>query len=291
MNLKGSHNRVLVFCSAALLSLSFFATFAQQPTPKDPKSPIPDHVDGRGPSGPVELKIVSPKPNEVIPIPPAPAGQPAANGASVTVTFELKNFETFQDSKTRSGQGVGIVFDNGPVSVHFDPSKPWTFKHVPKGTHTIRAFPVRPWHEAIKEPEAFAIVTFHVGEKDGKNTPEPGAPLLTGSRPKGKYPKAEAHKVMLDFFVTGCRVSEEHAPDTCRVRYRIDEMHEVTLTKWEAVWLDDIPPGKHAYIIGLTREGKVVPGPFNVFRGSFEIEGEPGAASAPPAATSKTGLP
>ena len=254
---------------------------SQTPTPKDPTSPIPDHVDGRGPTGPVELRILSPKPDEVIPLPEAVAGHPAPKGASVTVRFELKNYESFQDPKTESGQGVGIVFDNGPVSVDFHPEKPWVFRNVPKGTHTIRAFAVRPWHEALKEPGAFAMVTFHVGERDGKNAPDPKAPLLTANRPKGKYPKGEAHKVMLDFLVTGCVVAEREVPETCRVRYKIGERPEVTLTKEEAVWLTDLPPGKHAYVIALTREGKIIEGPFNLHRGSFEIVDDAGGTPAP----------
>ena len=32
--------------------------FAQTATPKDPKSPVAGFADGRGPSGPVTLKIV-----------------------------------------------------------------------------------------------------------------------------------------------------------------------------------------------------------------------------------------
>ena len=277
---------------AGVLAAIALPVLSQTPTPKDPKSPIPDHVDGRGPTGPVELRILSPKPDEVIPLPEAAAGPPAPKGAIVTLRFELKNYETFQDPKTESGQGIGIVFDNGPVSVDFHPDKPWVFRNVPKGTHTVRAFAVRPWHEALKEPGAFAIVTFHVGEKDGKNAPDPKAPLLTANRPKGKYPKGEAHKVMLDFLVTGCVVAEQSAPDSCRVRYRIDELPEVTLTKEGPVWLTDLPPGKHAYVIALTREGKIIEGPFNLHRGSFEIVDEAGATPpAAPASPPKAGAP
>ena len=155
--------------------------------------------------------------------------------------------------------------------------------------HTIRAFAVRPWHESLKEPGAFAMVTFHVGEKDGKNAPDPKAPLLTGNRPKGKYPKGEAHKVMLDFLVRNCPVADKDVPDSCRVRYRIDERPEVTLTKEEAVWLTDLPPGKHLYVVALTKDGKIIEGPFNLYRGSFEIVDEAGAA--PAASQPKAGAP
>lgn len=269
-------NRIIRCLLATFVALITLPARGDQVTPKDPKSPIPEHADGRGPTGPVELKILAPKPDEVIPMPQAAPGQPPPKGAVVEVKFELKNYEAFQDPKTQSGQGVGIVFDNGPVMVDFDPSKPWVFRNVPKGTHTIRAFAVRPWHESLKEPGAFAMVTFHVAEKDGKHMPDPKVPLLTGNRPKGKYPKGEAHKVMLDFLVRGCKVADHEVPDSCRVRYRIDERPEVTLTKDEPVWLTDLPPGKHAYVIALTKDGKIIEGPFNLYRGSFEIVDEAG---------------
>ncbi len=253
----------------------------QEATPRDPKSPIPGHADGRGPTGPVELKIISPRPEEIVPIPPPAPGQPAAKGAPATLKFELKNYETFLDPATRTGQGIAIVLDAHPPQVLYDSTKGWTYRSLPKGTHTVRAFPVRPWQESIKEPGAFATVTFHVGEKDGKNTPLPGAPLLTPNQPKGKYPKSEAGRILLDFYVTGCRVVEGNSPDACRVRYRVDQLPEVKLTKWVPAWLENLSAGRHAYVLGLTRGERVIEnGPFNLVQETFEIE-EGGAPASP----------
>ena len=260
--------------------------FAQTATPKDPKSPVAGFADGRGPSGPVTLKIVSPTPDEVIPIPEAAAGQPPAKGAPVTLKVELANFETFEDAATKSGQRLEILVDN--ISSTFpwrDATKPYTFKSLPRGTHMVRIFPVRPWGEAIKEPAALATATFHVGEKDGKNTPEAGTPVITVVAPRGKV-KGDAGKVLLDLLVSGCPVAEQTVPDTCRLRYKVDTSPEVTLTKVEPVWLEGLTPGRHAYVVGLTREQKVVPGAFALYQGSFEVESlvNPAApASAPPA--------
>jgi hypothetical protein len=259
--------------------------FAQTATPKDPKSPVAGFADGRGPSGPVTLKIVSPTPDEVIPIPEAAAGQPPAKGAPVTLKVELANYELFEDAATKSGQRLEILVDN--ISSTFpwrDATKPYTFKSLPKGTHMVRIFPVRPWGEAIKESTALATATFHVGEKDGKNTPEAGTPVLTLVAPRGKL-KGET-KVLFDVLVSGCPVAEQTVPDTCRLRYKVDTSPEVTLTKVEPVWLEGLTPGRHAYVVGLTRDQKIVPGAFALYQGSFEIESvaNPAApASAPPA--------
>ncbi len=285
-------NRVAFRTAALAAALSVLPASAQTPTPRDPKSPVPDCADGRGPTGPVELKILAPAPDVVLPIPPAPAGQPAARWAPGEVRFGVKNYETFLDPKTQTGQGVAIVFDNGPAAVHYAPSEPWAYPKVPAGTHTIRAFLVRPWGESLKDPGAFAMVTFSVGEKNGKNAPAAAAPLLTPNRPKGKYVKGE--KILLDFLVTGCTVAEQNVPNSCRVRYRVDDLPEVTLSKPDPVWLTDLAPGKHAYVIGLTREGKVVGGPFNVHQGVFEVV-EPAAAAPAPASAApsppKAGAP
>jgi hypothetical protein len=260
--------------------------FAQTAAPKDPKSPVAGIADGRGPTGPVTLKIVSPAQDEVIPIPEAAAGQPPAKGAPVTLKVELANFETFEDAATKTGQRLEILVDN--ISSTFpwrDATKPYTFKSLPKGTHMVRIFPVRPWGEAIKEPSALASVTFHVGEKDGKNTVEAGSPVLTVVAPRGKV-KGNAGKVLLDVLVSGCPVAEQSVADSCRLRYKVDTQPEVTLTKVEPVWLEGLTPGRHAYVVGLTRDQKVAPGAFALYQGSFEVESlvNPAApASAPPA--------
>ena len=271
---------------AGLTVVLLHPAFAQTAAPKDPKSPVAGIADGRGPTGPVTLKIVSPAPDEVIPIPEAAAGQPPAKGAPVTLKVELANFETFEDAATKTGQRLEILVDN--ISSTFpwrDATKPYTFKSLPKGTHMVRIFPVRPWGEAIKEPSALASVTFHVGEKDGKNTVEAGSPVLTVVAPRGKV-KGDAGKVLLDVLVSGCLVAEQSVADSCRLRYKVDTQPEVTLTKVEPVWLEGLTPGRHAYVVGLTRDQKVAPGAFALYQGSFEVESlvNPAApASAPPA--------
>ncbi len=269
---------------AVAAALAALAAPAPAETPKDPKSPVPGFPDGRGPTGPVSLKIVAPKADEVIPIPPAAAGQAAANGAPVEVKLELTGYETFQDPASKKGQYVALMLDNFPtVFAYYDVSKPWLFKKIPKGTHTLRAFPMRPWGESLKEDSAFASVTFSVGEKDGKNVNEPGAPILTVVSPRGKV-APENGKVLLDFLVTGCPIAEKGAdPNTCRVRYKMDTEKEVTLSKEEAVWLENVPPGKHAWVVGITKDDKIVPGAFTLVQGSFDLE-PAGNAAAPPAA-------
>ncbi len=261
--------------AASLLSLPLLG----QAPAAGAKSPIPGFADGRGPTGPVEVTILSPKPDEVIPLAAEPAapgpgpGSTTARKAEVAIHVAVKNFELFRDEATKSGQHVHIVLDHVKHFEQFDVGKAFVLKGLPKGTHTIRVFAARPWHEAIKEPQAFAVVTFHVGEKDGKETPLKGAPLLTTVTPQGKV-KAPGGKVLFDFLVQGCRLAAEGTADGCQVRYRLDDKPEVTLTApGPAVW-DGVAPGKHRYVIALFRDGKLIPGPFNAPTVFFEAEGD-----------------
>ena len=216
-------------------------------------------------------------------MPPAAAGQPEAKGAPVTVKVELKNFETFEDAATKTGQHLEIFVDSfASAFAWHDATKPYTFKSLPKGTHTLRIVAVRPWDEAIKEPGALAMVTFSVGEKDGKQAPEAGVPMLTVVSPRGKV-NGEGGKVLFDFLVTGCPVAENTVAESCRVRYKIDTLPEVTLTKADPVWLENLAAGRHVWVAGLTREHSVVPGAFALYQGCFEVEkGVAGSLIAPP---------
>ena len=240
-------------------------------TPRDPKSPIPGVADGRGPTGPVSLKILSPAPGEELPLPGA-----VAKGAPVEVKIELRNYETFYDPTTKTGQAVAIFLDGLPYFAHYDPTKPWVFRKVAPGTHTLRAVPIRPWGDPIREDGAFAMVTFRIGPKSEKNAPATGEPVLTVFEPKQrkKYSAAEAASMRFEFLVRGCRVSDGSEADACRVRYRIDDRHEEILTKPDGVPIEGLAVGKHVFIAGLTRDGKLIPGAYTLVQGSFRRDGD-----------------
>src|SRR2546426_6778364 len=101
-------------------------------------------------AAPVSLKIDSPKMGETVP------------GPDVMVNFTLKNYEVYFDSTRNKGQHIHFILDNQPY-VPLYSTKPFAAKNIAPGTHTIRAFPSREWHESIKDPGAFAMVTFNVG--------------------------------------------------------------------------------------------------------------------------------
>lgn len=280
---------------AALLASALLATLplAGQ-TPVDPKSPIPGYPDGRGPKGLVVVKILTPTPGEVIPLPAAAPGQPAPKGARVEVKVTVENFETWKDPATGKGQHVQLVLDGRVLPDWFQIDKPWLFPALPKGTHTLIAFVQRPWEESIREAGAFAAVTFHVGEKDGKPAFDATQPTLTVNAPRGRFNKTEAAKILFDFFVTGCKVGPATDPQACQVIYRLDQEPQKVLTAWEpAIW-ENVAVGKHAFVAALYRGEKRIEAPFALAHGAFEVTDAPApaaGAAAPPAASPAPAAP
>ena len=269
------------FAVALAIAVPYLASAA---TPIDPKSPLPGYPDGKGPTGPVSITIKTPKQDEVFPIPPAEPGKPAPKGARVVLEVEVKNFETWKDPKSGQGQHLQMVLDGRYQFPYRQVDKPWVFPALPKGTHTIRLFAQRPWHESIKEKDAFAAVTFHVGEKDPtKPLFDPSQPTITANVPRGKIKKSEAAKILFDFFVTGCTVGPITDPEACQVVYRLDAEPQKTLTAWEPVWWENVPVGRHAYVIALYRGEKRIEAPYALDQESFEVVDDGPAAPAGPA--------
>lgn len=194
----------------------------------------------------VTLRITYPMAGETLP------------GPDVDVQFELSGYEVYFDSTKGMGQHVHMILDNEPYIPHYS-TAPFTFKNVVPGTHTIRAFPSREWHESIKDPGAFAMVTFHVGAPDGQNTPESGTPLLTYSRPKGEYAGAMAGRILVDYWVSNCTIG----PEAYRVRMRLDGSAQEFIA-WEPYYLENLQPGEHQIHLELIDPaGNPAPGPFN----------------------------
>lgn len=268
-------------CTALLASALLAALPLAGATPVDPKSPIPGYPDGRGPKGPVKLRILTPSPDQVIPMPAAEPGAPAPKGARVEVRVSLENFETWKDEATGKGQHVQLVLNGRALADWHQTDKAWIFPALPRGTHTLLAFAQRPWQETIREAGAFAAVTFHVGERSGKPAFDPKQPSITVTAPRGRLAPADASKVLFDFFVTGCTLGPATDPQACQVVYRLNQNPQVVLTEWEPVFWEKVPVGKHGFIAALYRGEKKIDSPFSLAQGFFEIGGEKTSSAAP----------
>jgi truncated hemoglobin YjbI len=255
-----------LFC-CTLLSLTLLGCPSKKPEAARPGAPPPATKPAQSwPSAtqaraPVTLKILSPKEGEAL-----------SEKKPLSVTFSLTNYELQPD-----GQRLHVIIDNNPYEPYYDLSKPFVPKALlAPGTHTIRAFPVGGpltdglvMHEAIKDPGAFASVTFSIGKANGKNTPKPGDPLLTFSRPSGEYTGEKARKILLDFWIKNA----ELGPDKYKVKYSIDKGRERTLDAWEKIFLEDLEAGDHAIEMWLVGpDGQEASGPFNRTTRKFSLK-------------------
>ncbi|HXG64783.1 MAG TPA: hypothetical protein VNO70_06725 [Blastocatellia bacterium] len=234
-----------------------------------------------GPTGDVVLQFTAPQDNQTI------------EGNSVAPTLTISGYPIYQDTERKKGQHIHVILDNEPYEADYDPNQPFSpenakFSNLKPGTHTLRAFPSREWHESIKEPDssAFDMVVFHVQKPSPNVKVDKNAPLLTYSRPKGEYRwKEDPRGIMLDFYVTNATLG----PNDYKVKVTTDGQRSVILTRWEPVWWkwEEIGPGEHTVLLELLdKDNKPVPfmvGNLNYNRTQrkFKILGEGEKPSAP----------
>lgn len=182
-----------------------------------------------------QVSIATPKSNEVL------------QDNSVSVQFNVKDLPIFKDAKLGLGPHLHLFLDDQPYQAVYDASQPVVLRDLAPGTHTIRAFASRPWHESFKNDGAYAQTTFHVFTKTPNNHPNPDLPLLTYSRPQAS---CGAEPVMLDFYLTNAPlhlVAQEDAKDDVpdwRVQVTVNGDRFV-LDRWQPIYLKGFKPGKN----------------------------------------------
>ncbi|HLG14284.1 MAG TPA: hypothetical protein VJH03_07255 [Blastocatellia bacterium] len=201
----------------------------------------------------VALRFTSPRDGETI------------EGNSVAPTFDIGGFPIYYDPERKKGQHIAVILDNGPAEADYDPAKPFSpesgaFNNLKPGIHTLRAFPVREWHESIKQPDgfAFAFVVFKVGAKGDPASVNKQAPLLTCARPAGNYHwKEDPRGLMLDFYVSNAKVSG----NDYKVKYTLNDKPSL-VTRWDPVWWpwDNLGLGLNKIVVELLdKNNKPVP--------------------------------
>jgi hypothetical protein len=226
-------------------------------TTKLPADAKPSGVPGfysAGPTGNVSLSILSPQDNKTV------------EGNSISPTFTITGYPIYKDSERNKGQHIHVILDNEPYEADYDPSQPFKpeggkFDNLKEGTHTLRAFPSREWHESIKQEDGanFVFITFHVKAPTPNITVDKTKPLLTYSRPKGEYRwKEDPRGVVIDYFVSNAKLSG----NDYKVRYSINGSRPFLVSRWEPIWLkwEEIPPGEYKIIMDLVdKDNKPVP--------------------------------
>ncbi|WP_306297397.1 hypothetical protein [Cylindrospermopsis raciborskii] len=192
---------------------------------------------------------------------------------SVAVRFQVRDLPIFKHPQFQLGPHLHVILDNQPYIPVYDVNIPLVLKDLSAGTHTLRVFASRPWHESFKNEGAYAQTTFHVLTKSSDNNPDPNLPVLTYSRPNGNY---GAEPIMLDFYLgnaplhTGAQENLEGEESNVgsnignwRIRCTING-ESFVLDNWETIYLKGFKPGKNwVELEFLDNEGNPVKNVFN----------------------------
>jgi hypothetical protein len=205
-----------------------------------------------------QVRIISPKPDETL------------SDDRVTVKLDVKDLPLFKQPELGLGNHLHVILDKQTYQGVYDLSQPLVFKNLAAGTHSLRVFASRPWHESFKNEGAYAQVSFNVLTKTAENNPNPQQPLLTYSRPAGTY---GAEPIMLDYYLTNApshlvaNGSQDSLPDW-RIRVTVNEQQFI-LDKWAPVYLQGFKQGKNWVRLELVDDrGNPMP---NVYNDSLSI--------------------
>ncbi len=201
-----------------------------------------------------QVKILSPQPEQVL------------EETSIAVKLAVQDFPLFQNAEFGLGPHLHLILDNEPYQAVYDVNQPVILNNLTPGTHTLRVFASRPWHESFKNDGAYAQATFHVLTKTEDNRPDPTLPLLTYSRPKGDY---GAEPILLDFYLTNAPLhvlaqeSQDDAIADWRIRVTING-ESFILDNWQPIYLKGFESGKNwVKLEFIDEQGNTVPNVFN----------------------------
>ena len=201
-----------------------------------------------------QVRILSPRPGEVI------------EDTSVSLRVQVRGLPLFKDEIWGLGPHLHVFLDNKPYKAVYDFSNPLEFSDLAPGTHTLRVFASRPWHESFKNQGAFDQRTFHIYAPTPQDEISAEQPMLTYSRPQGTY---GAEPIMLDFYLTNAPLhmtAQEDPKDDVhdwRIRCTVNGQSFV-FDEWQAIYLQGFEPGRNWVQLELIDEaGNPIDNRFN----------------------------
>ena len=193
-----------------------------------------------------------------------PQAEQIFDTTTVSVVLQVQDLPIYKDEMWGMGPHVQLLLDNQPYGSVYDLTQPIVLEDLAPGTHTIRAFAVRPWDESFKNEGSYAQVTFHIFAQTDENSPKDNRPLLTYGAPLGIY---GAEPVLLDFYLLNAplhQVAEDNpAISDWRVRYTVNG-ESLMLKDWEAIYIEGLKPGQNWVQLTLVDDaGQPMEGVFN----------------------------
>jgi hypothetical protein len=200
-----------------------------------------------------QVQILSPKADEVL------------SDDRVTVKLKVNDLPLFKQPELGLGNHLHVILDKQTYQGIYDLTQPLVFKNLTAGTHSLRVFASRPWHESFKNEGAYAQTTFHVLTKTAENNPNPQQPLLTYSRPTGTY---SSEPIMLDYYLSNApshlvaKGSDSSLPDW-RIRVTVNGQQFI-LDRWAPIYLQGFKLGKNWVKLELVDDrGNPMPNVYN----------------------------
>jgi hypothetical protein len=194
----------------------------------------------------------------------APTPDAILNKTTVAVKLQVKDFPFSNAGNVTLKPHLHLILDNEPYRAIYDLDQAIALEDLEPGTHTLRVFPVRPWHESYKNDGAYAQVTFHVLTKTDSNNPDQDLPVLTYSRPKGDY---GTEPILLDYYLTNAPLhiaaqTDETLSDW-RIRVTINN-ESFLLDQWQPIYLEGFQPGENwVKLEFIDDQGNLVANRFN----------------------------
>ncbi|MCC5637778.1 hypothetical protein LC593_18415 [Nostoc sp. CHAB 5844] len=201
-----------------------------------------------------QVTVITPQLDEII------------QDTKVTVKLQVKDLPIFKNPQFELGPHLHVILDNQPYIPVYDLSQPLVLSDLSPGTHTLRVFASRPWHESFKNEGAYAQTTFHIFTKTDDHNPDTSLPLLTYSRPQGSY---GAEPILLDFYLTNAPLHFTAKDDLndpfsdWRIRCTING-ESFVFDRWQALYLKGFKPGNNwVKLEFLDNQGNTVKNAFN----------------------------
>jgi len=204
----------------------------------------------------------------------APAEGATVEGNTVTFEYEVTNYElgvqtpdADQKNLANSGKGqhIHLILNNNPYYAIYEPSFQ---QELEDGHYVALSFLSRSYHQSVKQPEAFKVSQFTVGNAEAEQV-DLSQPMLFYSRPKGTYTGEGTETVLFDFYL----VNTEIGPDGNKVRVTVNGNEEFTVDEWQPYVLEGLPMGENTVQIELIdSEGNLVDSPFNSETRTFTLE-------------------
>lgn len=204
----------------------------------------------------------------------APAEGTTVDGNTVTFEYEVTNYNLGEQTpdadqkplaNSGKGQHIHLILNNNPYYAIYEPSFQ---QELEDGHYVALSFLSRSYHQSVKQPEAFKVSQFTVGDADTEEV-DLSQPMLFYSRPKGTYTGEGTETVLFDFYL----VNTEIGPDGNKVRVTVNGDQEFVVEQWEPMVLEGLPMGENTVQIELIdSEGNLVDSPFNNETRTFTLE-------------------